>query len=286
VLGERAADPCRDQRGLGGKELVLRVCSALVLVPLAVTTAYFGGWSFAVFWGAAAIVTFWEWTSLMAVPHRRSVMMIGVASLALAVALAAGGHVMATLMVLAIGSVGAAALAPTERRIWIAAGVPYSGSIAAAPIVLRSDPEHGFLAIIFLFAIVWGTDTIAYFVGRAIGGLKLMPQVSPKKTWAGALAGTAAAIIAGLIAARAAGLSGTFAIIVLAVILSVFAQGGDLFESFLKRKFGAKDSSRLIPGHGGLMDRLDGFVAAGVIAALIGVARGGFAAPGRGLLVW
>jgi phosphatidate cytidylyltransferase len=285
VTGVRPVNPFR-VHGLGGSQLVLRVCSALVLVPLAVTTAYIGGWSFAVLWGAAAIGTLWEWTSLMAVSHRRSVMTVGAASLALAVALAAGGHVVAALMVLAIGTVGSAALAPTQCRIWLAAGVPYSGSIAAAPLVLRSDPEHGFLAIIFLFAIVWGTDTIAYFVGRAIGGSKLMPQVSPKKTWAGALAGTAAAFVAGLIVARAASLTGTFAIAILATTLSVFAQGGDLFESFLKRRFGAKDSSRLIPGHGGLMDRLDGFVAAGIIAALIGVARGGFEAPGRGLLVW
>jgi phosphatidate cytidylyltransferase len=286
VTGVRPVDPFRDHHGLGGSELVLRVCSALVLVPLAVATAYFGGWSFAVFWGAAAIATFWEWTSLMAVSRRRSIMTIGGVSLVLAVVLAASGHVLAALMVLAIGFVGAAALAPTQRRIWVAAGVPYSGSIAVAPIVLRSDPEHGFLAIIFLFVIVWGTDTIAYFVGRAIGGLRLMPRVSPNKTWAGALAGTAAAVVAGLIVARAVSFSGTFAIAVLAALLSVLAQGGDLFESFLKRRFGAKDSGRLIPGHGGLMDRLDGFVAAGVIAALIGVVRGGLEAPGRGLLIW
>jgi len=272
--------------GLGRSELGLRVCSALVLVPLAVATAYIGGWSFAVFWGVAALGTFWEWTSLIAVSHRRSVTTIGAASLALAVALAAGGHAIVSLMVLAIGTIATAALVPAQPRIWLAAGVPYSGSIAAAPIILRSDPEYGFLAIIFLFAIVWGTDTVAYFFGRAVGGAKLMPQVSPKKTWSGAIAGTIAAIVAGLIVARAAGLAGIFAIAMLAAVLSVFAQGGDLLESFLKRRFGAKDSSRLIPGHGGLMDRLDGFVAAGIIAALIGVARGGFETPGRGLLVW
>jgi phosphatidate cytidylyltransferase len=178
-------------------------------------------------------------------------MTTGGVSLVIAVALAASGHVVASLMVLALGIVGAMTLAPAGRRIWVAAGVPYSGAIAVAPIVLRSDPEHGLLAVIFLLAI-----------------------------------GTAAAMVAGLFVARAAGLAGTFAIVVLAAILSVLAQGGDLFESFLKRRFGAKDSSRLIPGHGGLMDRLDGFVAAGIIAALIGVARGGFAAPARGLLVW
>jgi phosphatidate cytidylyltransferase len=140
--------------------------------------------------------------------------------------------------------------------------------------------------MMFLFAIVWSTDIVAYFVGRALGGPKLMPRVSPKKTWSGAIGGTVAAIVVAVAIAKAAALTGLFAIAMLAVVLSVFAQGGDLFESFLKRRFDAKDSSHLIPGHGGLMDRLDGFVTASVVAALIGLARGGFEAPGRGLLVW
>jgi phosphatidate cytidylyltransferase len=180
----------------------------------------------------------------------------------------------------------AATLAPAARRAWVAAGLPYAGAIAFAPIVLRFGGEEGFLAILFLFATVWATDICAYFTGRAIGGPKLMPSVSPKKTWSGALGGTVAAVVAALAVAKASGLGGWFALAPLAVLLSVTAQAGDLFESFLKRKFGAKDSSHLIPGHGGLMDRLDGFVAASVVAALIGLARGGFQAPGRGLMVW
>jgi phosphatidate cytidylyltransferase len=123
-------------------------------------------------------------------------------------------------------------------------------------------------------------------VGRAIGGPKLVPQVSPNKTWAGALAGMGAAVIVGVAVAKATALTNLFAIAMLAIVLSISAQGGDLFESVLKRRFGAKDSSRLIPGHGGLMDRLDGFVTASIVAVLIGLARGGFEAPGRGLLVW
>jgi phosphatidate cytidylyltransferase len=268
----------------GRSELALRVCSALVLVPLAIATAYVGGALFALFWGAAAIVTFWEWTSLVAASHRLVAMTIGAASLALA--LVADHHIPAAFVALALGTGAVAALASSQRRIWLAAGVPYSAAIAMAPVVLRRDPGYGFLAIIFLFAIVWGTDTAAYFIGRAIGGPKLMPQVSPQKTWSGALAGTAAAILAGVIVAGAGGLAGLFAIAVLAASLSMLAQAGDLFESFLKRKFGAKDTGRLIPGHGGLMDRLDGFAAAGLIAALIGIARGGLETPGRGLLIW
>jgi phosphatidate cytidylyltransferase len=269
-----------------GSEFALRVCSALVLVPLALATAYLGDWPFAVFWGVAAMGVLWEWTSLVAGTDRRFVLMTGAASLALAFALVVSGLPLAAVIVLAIGTLAAASLAPAERRLWIAGGIPYAGTLGVAPIVLRSDGEDGFLAVIFLFAVVWTTDIAAYFIGRAAGGPKLVPQVSPNKTWSGAIGGTLAAVVVALVLAKMAALAGLFAIAMLAIVLSVSAQAGDVFESFLKRRFGAKDSSHLIPGHGGLMDRLDGFVTASVVAALIGLARGGFEAPGRGLLVW
>jgi phosphatidate cytidylyltransferase len=269
-----------------GSELALRVCSALVLVPLAIGIAYLGGWPFALFWGAAAMGVLWEWIALVARSDQRSVLLTGGASLALAVALVATGHLLAAVVVLAMGAIGAASLALAERRIWVAGVIPYAGALALAPIVLRADDEDGFLAMIFLFAIVWATDIGAYFVGRALGGPKLVPQVSPNKTWAGALGGLIASVVVAVAVAKVAALTALFALAMLAVVLSVFAQGGDLFESFLKRRFHAKDSIRLIPGHGGLMDRLDGFVSASAAAALIGLARGGFEAPGHGLLVW
>jgi len=269
-----------------GSELALRVGSALVLVPLAIGTAYLGGWLFALFWGAAAMGVLWEWTALVARNDQRSVLLTGGASLALAVVLVAAGHLLAAVVVLAMGAIGAASLALAERRTWVAGGIPYAGALALAPIVLRADDADGFLAVIFLFAIVWTTDISAYFAGRALGGPKLMPQVSPNKTWAGAVGGLIASVVVTLALAKMAGLTALFALAMLAVVLSVFAQGGDLFESFLKRRFHAKNSGHLIPGHGGLMDRLDGFVSASVAAALIGLARGGFEAPGHGLLVW
>jgi phosphatidate cytidylyltransferase len=268
----------------GRSELALRVCSALMLVPFAVAAAYVGSVPFALFWWVAAVVTLREWILLVAASHRRAAMAIGAASLALA--LAAGRHIGAAFAALALAAGIVAALAPEGRRLWLAAGIPYSAAIAMSPIVLRRDPGYGFLAIMFLFAVVWGTDTAAYFIGRAIGGARLVPSVSPNKTWSGALAGVAAAVLAGVIVAHAGGVMGLPAIAALAALLSIVAQGGDLFESYLKRKFGAKDSGRLIPGHGGLMDRLDGFVAAGALAALIGVVRGGLETPGRGLLIW
>ena len=217
--------------------------------------------------------------------RQQRVLIAGVLVLALALGLAAAGYARLAVTVIVVGSLGAAMLGAMGRRIWIAAGVLYAASLGAAPILLRSDLEYGFVAIIFLFAVVWATDTSAYAAGRAIGGLKLMPRVSPKKTWAGALGGAIGAIIAALVVAELSSLDAVVTA-VLAASLSILAQAGDLFESFLKRRFDAKDSSGLIPGHGGLMDRLDGFVAASFAAAVIGILRGGFAAPGRGLLVW
>ena len=271
---------------LRGSELALRVCSALVLVPLAIGTAYLGGWPFALFWGAAAIGVLWEWSSLVARHEQFSALLAGGASLALAVVLVATGHVLPALIVVAMGALGAASLTLAERRTWVAGGIAYAGVLAIGPIILRSDGEQGFLAVLFLFAIVWTTDIGAYFVGRVLGGPKLLPRVSPNKTWAGAIGGLLASVVVAVVVAKMAALTSLFALAMLAVVLSVLAQAGDLFESFLKRRFDAKDSSHLIPGHGGLMDRLDGFVTASVAAVIIGLARGGFEAPGRGLLVW
>jgi phosphatidate cytidylyltransferase len=181
---------------------------------------------------------------------------------------------------------GVTALAPQQQRAWVAAGIPYSGLVGIAPIVLRSDSGHGFIAIMFLFAVVWATDIVAYFVGRAIGGPKLAPGISPKKTLSGAVAGLAGAIAVAVVVAHLAELAEAIALTAVAVMLSVVAQAGDLFESALKRRFGAKDSGHLIPGHGGLMDRLDGFLTAAMLATLIGLARGGLEAPAAGLMVW
>ena len=169
---------------------------------------------------------------------------------------------------------------------WTIAGIGYVGVMFAAPVILRADAAHGLLAILLLFAVVWTTDIFGYFAGRAFGGPKLCPAISPKKTWSGAIAGTLGAMI---VAVLLAGYFGTFnkvAIAGIALLLSVTAQLGDLLESWVKRRFGAKDASQLIPGHGGVMDRLDGFWAAVFVGCAIGLLRGGFDAPARGLLVW
>jgi phosphatidate cytidylyltransferase len=187
---------------------------------------------------------------------------------------------------IALGCLGAAALASNVRRMWCAGGLVYAAALLIAPVLLRRDASFGFAAILFLFVIVWLTDSTAYFVGRAVGGPKLMPRVSPNKTWSGAIAGTGASMIGGVIVASQFDIGGLAATAVVALVLSVISQIGDLAESAVKRQFNAKDASQLIPGHGGLMDRLDGFVAAAAAGVLIGTAHGGLDAPARGLMVW
>jgi phosphatidate cytidylyltransferase len=266
------------------RELWRRVASAMVLAPLAIVSAYLGGGAFTAFWGLAAVGVAWEWCGL--VSGTRRLLPISVVTLG-------GGTVLFTvdgrfwaIAWLVMGAVVAMVAALRGRRGWTLAAIGSAGAVLAAPVLLRADAQWGFLAIILLFAVVWTTDVAAYFVGRQVGGPRLWPAVSPKKTWSGALGGMLAAVGAGVVVAQMAGLGDLPVIAALCGGLSVVGQAGDLLESAVKRHFGTKDASRLIPGHGGLMDRLDGFVAAAVVGTLIGLLRGGADAPARGLLLW
>ena len=153
--------------------------------------------------------------------------------------------------------------------MWCAAGLVYAAAILIAPVLLRRDASFGFAAILFLFVIVWLTDITAYFVGRAVGGPKLMPRVSPNKTWSGAIGGTVAGVVGGVVVAqpvrhRRSRRRRPWS----RWCFRSFRRPAISLESAIKRQFDAKDASQLIPGHGGLMDRLDGFVAAAVAGAL------------------
>ena len=271
---------------LPANNLVLRILSAVVLAPLALVTAYIGDWPFALFWVAAALAVLWEWIILVVGPAYRLMFSSCGSAIAIAGFLAWLGRPAAAILLVGLGALAAAIFAPRNRRRWMTLGIGYAGALLLAPIFLRADKSYGFTAIVILFAIVWTTDVLAYFAGRAFGGPKLLAAVSPKKTWSGAIAGSAGAMIAALLLAGFLGSFNKFAILTIALTLSVLAQVGDLFESWVKRRFDAKDSSRLIPGHGGVMDRLDGFWAAAVAGCLIGLLRGGFDGPARGLLLW
>ena len=206
-------------------------------------------------------------------------------TLALAGACLALARLDAALIVLAVGLAAVALLSPL-RRAWAAAGFFMRrlrrGRLAYWCGRIR---VQGFVALIFVLLVVWVTDIGGYFAGRGIGGPKLWPRVSPKKTWAGAVGGFVASLA---VAAGFVGLNlGNMApLLVLAAVLSVISQLGDLFESAVKRRFGVKDSSHVIPGHGGLLDRLDGFVAAIAAAAILGLLHGSADGVGRGLMVW
>jgi phosphatidate cytidylyltransferase len=267
------------------RNLLLRVVSSAVLAPIAIGIAYYGGWPFAVFWTAAAIAVWWEWTRLVHPAGHQGALITGICALAIQALLLMIGRADVAVMIAALGALGAAIIS-ARNAVWTAAGVVYASLLMIAPVMIRGEDRIGFFAIIFVFAVVWGTDIVAYFTGRAIGGPKLAPSISPNKTWSGATGGMIAAILAGSAVAAPSNLRAMVAIALIAAALSVVSQAGDLFESHMKRVFNAKDSGTIIPGHGGVMDRLDGFATAVVAALMIGAVRAGWNASAQGLIGW
>ncbi len=267
------------------RNLWLRVVSAAILAPLAIGAAWLGDWPFTLFWGLAAIAVWWEWIGLIEPSGRNVLLATGICALALQGIMFESGHPSIALMIVALG-VLAGIVTAGKRALAVAGGLLYASVLLMATIIVRSGDAYGFAAILLLFAIVWGTDIGGFFAGRAFGGPKLAPAISPKKTWSGAIGGTIVGIAAAIGVALMFSLPNPVMIGIVALILSIASQVGDLFESWLKRHFDVKDSSGLIPGHGGVMDRLDGFIFAVTVAALIGLSRGGFDNPATGLLVW
>jgi phosphatidate cytidylyltransferase len=270
---------------------MLRSVSAAVLAPLVLAIAYAGGWLFVLLCALAASGVLWEWTSLVAHRVDARVLVPGLLAVWLS-ALVIGLHLNSDAWaVMIIGAMLTGLIEAGGRRseptpIWAAGGVVYAGLVLLGAAMLRADAQWGLTALLFLFATVWSTDIFAYFCGRAIGGPLLWRKVSPKKTWSGAIGGLAGGVAAGIAVAYASGVGKLGIIGIMAFLLSILSQIGDLFESAIKRRFGVKDAGALIPGHGGLMDRLDGFVIAAFAALLIGLFRQGAAAPARGLLIW
>ena len=287
--GERAGPSDR-------QDFLRRTASALVLAPLAIGVAFVGGWIFAAACTVTAGLVLFEWSRLVAGVEGECATcalvlglpaLIGAAVLAqLDIPAGAIGVIAAAAAFASQGTLGLACRRNRHSCPWAAAGILYAAIVAICPIWLRRDPQMGFTALLFLFATVWATDIFAYFTGRGFGGPLLAPRLSPKKTWSGAVGGLAGGVVAGVLVAYASAGTHPAAAGVLALILSIAAQGGDLFESSVKRRFGAKDTSALIPGHGGVMDRVDGFLVAALVAVVIGALRLGAAASARGLLLW
>ena len=274
--------------------LILRIASAAVLGPAVLALTYTGGWPFfgLCFLGALGIL--YEWTLLTARRPQFRILIpgaIGLLAAALLVGLASPNAALLAIVidVFATGLISATAGHGAGRfraASWAASGVAYAAAVLLGPSLLRRDPQWGLSALLFLFATVWATDIFAFGWGRVLGGPLLSPSISPKKTWSGAIGGLVGGVAAGLGVAYTIGVGKLGIIGAMALLLSVLAQAGDLLESAIKRRFGAKDTGTLIPGHGGLMDRLDGFLVAAFVAFVIGAVRHGTAAPASGLLVW
>jgi phosphatidate cytidylyltransferase len=258
------------------RDLGIRTLTSAILIPAVLLDVWLGGVWFHLLVALLAVMMAHEWSNIV---HDRSS-----AQFALH---AAGGLCGAsltlafdwpvTLVVLAVTTLLSIALAVLQKRklcLWVLVGVPYVGLPAMAFVTLRGQTHAGMLTIIWLLVVVWAADICAYFAGRVVGGPKLAPRISPKKTWAGLWGAVAGAALAGLGMGFLAGSPGFLRLVVLGGFLAIVEQLGDLFESALKRHYGVKDSGRLIPGHGGVLDRVDGLVAASLcLAALVILAR-------------
>ena len=228
VPPENSARPVLDNpRGAARtSDLPVRAASAMIMAPAALALTLIGGLPFVLLWCAAAMVIFWEWSGLVA-PGLWRVLAAGLVGLAATGVLVMLGAFGIALIACGVGAVIVALCAPTDRRLWAAAGVPYAGIAIMAPSVLRADPDFGLAAIVLLFALVWVTDILGYFVGRWVGGPKLWRPVSPAKTWSGAIGGLVGAMLVGLAAGWLARLP-YLVTVCIGLLLSIAAQIGDL----------------------------------------------------------
>jgi phosphatidate cytidylyltransferase len=265
--------------------LQLRVISSVVLIVAVLAVTFLGGVAFRLLSALIAAVMFYEWCTISrtaTAPRHQLVAAVLLAVVLLALVL---GYSAAGVLVLLALSVVASLL---DSRIagqgsWTPAGLAYAGLSGLSLALLRDGDQPGLTAILFLFAVVWATDIFAYFVGRSLGGPKLAPSISPGKTQSGALGGTVGGVLAGIALAAYAGLGNLPLLALVALLLSVVSQVGDLFESWVKRRHGVKDSGNIIPGHGGVMDRVDGLVAAAFALYAIGSILGSADKPAQAL---
>lgn len=264
-------------------EMIKRVVSAVVLGSIGIAVTLAGQWPLAVLVALISVILAWEWGRLVRRTHFDDRFVLHAAALVLAVAFVATGWIAAAWSALAAGTALVAVRRFGNASLLSAIGVPYVGAAALAIVWLRGSSDLGLAAVVLVFACVWAHDTLAMLVGRAVGGPRLWPSVSPKKTWSGAVAGwvaSAGTAMLGLIFLPNASLVWLAA---LGFAIGIAALLGDLAESSLKRHGGVKNTSGLIPGHGGFLDRLDGAVASFVLAGILAACLD-WETPARGLL--
>lgn len=276
MTGDMAQPPAPASPGAKANSLRLRVASAMVMLPLAILAVWLGSWWFAVFLAAICMAMCWEWAHICS-PRYVEVGGVMLAAGAAGPLLLPAFGFSAVLWVVAAGLALLLVLAVAgrvENRAICIAGLPYVVIGISCIGLIRADPAAGLATVVWAAASVVATDVGAYFVGRNVGGPKLAPHLSPNKTWSGLIGGMLCAAIIGVVAALIVDAAWT-SLAVSSAILALIAQGGDLIESALKRHFNLKDASQLIPGHGGFLDRFDGYLTAMPAAALMSAISGG-----------
>lgn len=262
--------------------LRLRIVSAVVMIAVSLGATLAGALPFAILLLIIALLVSLEWGQL--VGSRGTAFAIQAMAVAAAVLLALLGFPLLACLAVCAGAIVLAGGAYGPNPLLSAAGVVYAGAPAVALLWFRADPAYGLLAVLFLFLMVWTNDTMAFVVGKSIGRIKLWPSISPKKTWEGFAGGVLFAGLAGWLFALALPGASPVRLAVVGGLLGAVAVAGDLVESALKRRFGVKDTGDMIPGHGGVMDRMDGIVAVAIAAAVAALAIGG-RSPSAALLI-
>ncbi len=265
-----------------------RVAVAAVLIPCVLTVVWLGGIWFALLAATVGVLASFEWSKLA---FEGSFLQTALHALAVLIATLLVLHmsILSTLALIAfVWSASLIFTAATRQRlnIWRLLGVPYIALPLLAFVALRSDDSHGLYAVLWVLAVVWLADTLAYVFGRTIRGPKLAPTVSPNKTWAGLLGAIVGGLIASAGVAFATGLPQILPLILLGAVTGIVGQLGDLYESAIKRRVGVKDSGSIIPGHGGILDRIDALMTVALLGFAVGAWRNGFEASAEGLLVW
>ncbi len=270
----------------GPSNLVVRIAAAAVMVPMVLLIAWYGGLAFTAFVALLGVLMAFEWTRMAHKGDTVQLVLHALATLLAAFSIFLSTPQYVIFIIAAIWLVSVVLATDKSNFKWILLGVPYITLPVFALVWLRADAAFGAIAVFSVFAAVWSADSLAYFAGRGLGGPKLWPSVSPNKTWSGFFGAVAGGLLGAVLVFYITGQNNLGMAAVLGAAIGGLEQGGDLLESAAKRTFGIKDSGAIIPGHGGVLDRVDGLMVAVVFALIVGIWRSDFTNAAAGFVNW